>query len=216
MTLEKNSTGRRTVIKTVGVGIAGSTMLAGCLDDTDDEDPADPDDGDDDALEEIDNWLNAEPNRLDVLAEDTVEWGDGVWDGELADHTGEDAVEINFSAMLDIDGEELGPFASDPRAVDISPGTTVSWEWEGDHVHTLTSYFDPPHESPGDGAADEFEVPGEEEEPTTHEHEFTEPGVYLYYCFPHGTPYETEFGPADTDGIENWFGHRGAIRVVDE
>ena len=149
-----------------------------------------------------------------MLAENSVEWGDGVWDGELADHTGEDDVTVNFSAMLEVDGEALGPFAADPRAIEISTETTVSWEWEGEH--TLTSYFDQPHESPEDGAADAFAVEGEEEEMNSHEHTFDEPGIYLYYCLPHGTPYVTEQGPAGTEGTENWFGHRGAIRVVEE
>lgn len=213
MKFETNPTERRTVLKTVGISIAGSTMLAGCL--GEDED-VDPETGDGDESIEIEDWLNEEPNRLDAIAEDPVEWGDGVWDGELADRTGEDAVEIDFSAMLEVDGQELGPFAVDPRAVDISPGTTVTWEWGGDHVHTLTSYFDHPHEGPEDSAADEFQIEGGEEETTSHEHVFEEPDVYLYYCLPHGTPYETESGPAGTDGATNWFGHRGAVRVVEE
>lgn len=130
----------------------------------------------------------------------------------MVDQTGEDTVNIDFSAVVEVDGEVLGPFAADPRAVEISPGTTVTWEWEGEHEHTLTSYFDSPHESPDDGAADEFAIEGEEGEMTSHEHVFEEPGVYLYYCSPHGTPYETDFGYED----KNWFGHRGAIRVVED
>lgn len=237
MKIERKSTERRTVLKSVGVGI-GSVMLAGCVgtdddggaddddtaaddggvndDDTaaDDDGGADDDDTAADGLEEIEDWLNEEPNRLDVLAEESVEWGDGVWDGDIIDLTGENEVEVNFSAMLEVGGEVLGPFAADPIAVDIAPGTTVTWEWEDEH--TLTSYFDPPHESPDDGAADEFAVEGDEEEESSHEHVFEEPGVYLYYCLPHGTPYETEFGPEETDGTQNWFGHRGAIRVVED
>ena len=188
-----------------GVGITGVATIAGCLGD---------DDSDDDDLDEIEDWLNEEPNRLDILTDDPVEWGDGVWDGEPVDQTGEDAVTINFSAMLELDGEVLGPFAADPLAVEISPGTTVTWEWEGEH--TLTSYFDQPHDGPEDGAADEFLIEGEEEEASSHEHVFEESDVYLTYCFPHGTPYETDFGPAETDGVDNWFGHRGAIRVVED
>ena len=234
---------RRKALKTFGVGIAGSTMIAGCLGADDDDDPEagdddGPDEGDDDGpetddddepeesdddgseadddsdLEDVEAWLNEEPTRLDVLADEPVEWGDGVWDGEMVDQTDEDEVEINFAAMLEVDDEALGPFAADPLAVEISPGTTVTWEWEGEH--TLTSYFDQPHESPEDAADDEFEIGGEEEEKTSHEHVFEEPGVYLYYCSPHGTPYVTDFGPADTDGDKNWFGHRGAIRVVED
>jgi len=187
-------------------------------DDADDEADDDADDEVDDAdgdLEDIENWLNEEPTRVDVLAEEgEVEWGDGVWDGDMVDRTDQDAVDINFSAMLEVDGQPLGPFAVDPIAVEISQGTTVTWEWQGEHG--LTSYFDQPHESPEDGAADEFLVEGEEEGQQSHEHVFEEPGVYLYYCFPHGTPYETDFGPAGTDGAQNWFGHRGAIRVVQD
>ena len=48
----------------------------------------------------------------------------------------------------------------------ISPGTTVNSEWGGDHVHTLTSYFDPPHEDLVDGADDEFKITGGEDEST--------------------------------------------------
>jgi len=200
---EFTSIGRRSALKTVGVGVVGGAMLAGCLgsDETDEDD-------------EIEDWLNEEPTRLDVLAEDDIEWGDGIWDGEFADHTGESEVDINFSALLAVDDEELGPFAVDPRAVEISTDTTVTWEWQGEH--TLTSYFDQPHENPEDGAADEFAIEGEEDEANTHEYTFDEEGVFLYYCFPHGTPYETDFGPADTEGDTNWFGHRGAIRVVED
>ena len=215
MKLVNNSTERRTILKKAGAGVAGITMLAGCLGEDDDDD-VDPETGDGGDLAEIEDWHNEEPNRLDAIAEESVEWGDGVWDGELVDHTGEDEVEINFSAMLEVGGQELGPFAADPRAVEISAGTTVNWEWGGDHVHTLTSYFDPPHDNPEDGADDEFEIAGGEDDSTSHEYVFDEVGVYLYYCFPHGTPYETDFGPADTDGTTNWFGHRGAIRVVEE
>lgn len=210
MNSETQLTERRTVLKAAGVSIVGSTALAGCLEAGDDEAP---EAGEADDIEEIEEWLNEEPSRLDVLADESVEWGDGVWDGDLVDQTGEETVEIEFSAPLEIDGEVLGPYAVSPWAVEISAGTTVSWEWEGGH--TLTSYFDPPHENPGDGAADEFEIEGEEEESSSHEYTFDEPGVYLYYCFPHGTPYETDFGPADTDGARNWFGHRGAVRVVE-
>ncbi|SNR35028.1 cupredoxin domain-containing protein [Halorubrum vacuolatum] len=206
MTFKKRSVDRRTILKTTGAGVGGSIAVAGCLD-------SNGDDGDD-ATEEIEEWLDEEPTRLDAIAEDEIELEGGPWDGEVVDETGADEVSIDFSAPLEVDGEMLGPFAIDPWAVDISPEATVLWEWQGEH--TLTSYFDPPHENPGDAAEDEFEVPGEEEELTTHEHTFEEPGVYLYYCLPHGTPYETEQGPAGTDGASNWFGHRGAIRVVDD
>ncbi|ELY37657.1 plastocyanin/azurin family copper-binding protein [Natronorubrum tibetense] len=225
MKSEKMSIRRRKALKVFGVGITGSTMIAGCLGADDDDEPEEDDDGDteagdngdteagDDAdLEEIEDWLNEEPTSLDVLADEPVEWGDGVWDGEMVDYTGEDTVNIEFSAMLEVDGEVLGPFAADPRGVEISPGTTVTWEWGGEHTHTLTSHFDPPHESPEDGAADAFAIEGDEEEMNSHEHVFEEPGVYLYYCFPHGTPYETDFAYED----KNWFGHRGAIRVVED
>ena len=196
--------GRRSAVKTVGIGLLGSTALAGCLGNGEE----------DEDIEEIEEWVNEEPTRLDVLAEEDIDWGDGVWDGEMVDQTGEDTVEINFSALLEIDDEVLGPFAVDPIAVDISPGTTVEWSWDGEHA--LTSYFDRPHESPEDSAGDEFQVEGEEDESQTHEYTFDEPGVYLSYCFPHGTPYETDFGPAETEGTNNWFGHRGAIRVIED
>jgi len=82
-------------------------MLAGCLGADDETEPEagddEPEAGDDD-LEEIEDWLNEAPNRLDVLAEEPVEWGDGVWDGELVDQTDADEVEINFSAMVNDHG----------------------------------------------------------------------------------------------------------------
>jgi len=166
--------------------------------------------GDDDL---VDAWLNEEPTRLEGPFGE-VDWGDGPWDGEYEKYDPDEG--INFSGESAID-QALDGFAVDPIAVEISPGTTVEWEWEDDEmVHTLTSYFEPPHESPEDAAEDEFQVPGEDDDTAVHEYTFEQPGLYLYYCSPHGTPYVTDSGPFETPGDENWFGHRGVIKVVED
>jgi len=63
-----------------------------------------------------------------------------------------------------------------PPAVQVSPGTTVIWEWTGrGGQHNVVA---------ADGT---FESEYYLEEGNTFEHTFEEPGVYKYHCTPHQT-----------------------------
>ena len=90
----------------------------------------------------------------------------------------------NFEAVVDRTGTETvtvtvgapSPYAFDPAAVRITPGTTVVWEWSGRGSS---------HNVVDNGGA--FESDYYLEEGSTFEHTFAEPGVYKYYCTPHQT-----------------------------
>lgn len=61
------------------------------------------------------------------LTEDTVGGAAGNYDGEFADKTGEDTVEIAVGA----EGNG-GAYAFDPPAVVVDAGTEVQWQWTGE------------------------------------------------------------------------------------
>ena len=90
----------------------------------------------------------------------------------------------NFESVVDQTGTETvtvtvgapSPYAFDPAAVQISPGTTVVWEWSGRGSS---------HNVVDNGGT--FESDYYLEEGSTFEHTFAEPGVYKYYCTPHQT-----------------------------
>lgn len=137
-----------------------------------------------------------------------------IWDSGIANMTGQSEVTIDVGAMTPIDipeehlpggveeSPEGGPFTFSPRAVKVSPETTVTWEWTGNpfafrpgvpwphDVHSLDGLFHSPHQGRG-----------------TFEYEFDETGTYLYYCTPHGNP-----GPDHP----NLFSMRGAVLVKGE
>ncbi len=142
-----------------------------------------------------------------------------IWTSGFADMTGESEVEIDFNAFTEVidpaTGDEfMGPWGIEPRAVKVSPGTTVTWLWEDDGgfdvPHHVSSFFDPPD------WGDEFhEMLGPGGLPTEFSYEFTERGTYLYFCHPHGAPFPAPVGPPGQEvEIENAFGQRGVIRVV--
>lgn len=87
----------------------------------------------------------------------------------VADRTTAESVTVRVGA-----GEQ--GFAFDPAAVQISPGTTITWEWTG--------------QGGGHNVVEDAENPGfmselRAEAGYTFEHTFTDPGVYTYYCSPH-------------------------------
>jgi len=87
------------------------------------------------------------------------------FDGSLADETGTDSVSVTV-------GGDAGLLFA-PAAIRVSTGTTITWEWAGG-LHNVVAQ---------DGA---FDSGGSvSDESTTFEHEFTESGMYLYYCEPH-------------------------------
>jgi plastocyanin len=160
-----------------------------------------------------------------------------VWDTGIADRTGDSEVGVLFGGMTDInlpfpDAPDMGPWGMDPRAVEVSPGTDVTWTWyDGPgaiDAHHLVSFFDPPYEddfalpweSPGHG----HEHPGDDNEFYVHEdlgdsftYTFEETGIYLYFCIPHGTPFTLVHpGFPELGEVRNLFGQRGAVIVSDE
>ncbi|SNR51859.1 halocyanin domain-containing protein [Halorubrum vacuolatum] len=143
---------RRYVAGTGAVMTLGA--LAGCAGD-DGNDAGDPDDGAEEAPAEIDEFLA--DARL--------------YDGTIADHTGEDQVEVA------VGGGDDG-LAFDPAAIRIDAGTTVRWEWTGaGGEHNVESDEGSVTEfSSGDAVAEEGE---------TYEYTFEDEGNVLYVCTPH-------------------------------
>ncbi|MFC6720383.1 halocyanin domain-containing protein [Halobacteriaceae bacterium SHR40] len=93
------------------------------------------------------------------------------YEEELEDMTGEDSITIEVGA-----GGQGFSFA--PAAVNIDPGTEVTWEWTGNGgAHNVVSRED---------SADEFDS-GEavDEEGETFSHTFEEAGNQFYHCEPH-------------------------------
>lgn len=132
-----------------------------------------------------------------------------VWDSGVTDKTGQSEVEVVVGTVTSVDipvpgtPDEL-PVAFTPKAVEVSPGTDVTWTWEGPH-HSVTSL---------DGTGESFNKHGHDAGETL-THTFDEVGNYLYYCIPHGTPYPIDLGEPVGE-VENLFAMRGAVKVSDE
>jgi halocyanin-like protein len=93
------------------------------------------------------------------------------FDGETVDRLGEDSVEITVGAQ-----GNGGAYAFDPPAVRVSPGTEVTWTWNGEGGgHNVVSDGDGPLNS-GDPVSDAG---------TTFSYTFEETGIYTYVCVPH-------------------------------
>ncbi|MEF8786158.1 MAG: halocyanin domain-containing protein [Haloarculaceae archaeon] len=90
------------------------------------------------------------------------------YDGRTADYTGEDSVTVDVGA-----GDTNLAFG--PAAINVDPGTEVTWEWTGKGgAHNVV-------------AEDESFTSGDPvgDEGTTFSYTFEEEGVYQYYCNPH-------------------------------
>jgi halocyanin-like protein len=94
------------------------------------------------------------------------------YDGTTVDARGQDAVEVEVGAQ-----GNGGPFAFEPPAVRISPGTTVTFNWTSNTHNVLI-------EEQPDDAGWEGHAPIENTGFTL-EHTFEVEGVYKYYCEPH-------------------------------
>lgn len=153
-----------------------------------------------------------------------------IWTGEMADRRGEDVVDVAVGAMTsvdppeDVDAPPELPFAFAPQVVKVSPGATVRWTWVSNPFdapipHDVTSLVDedgePVLEPDSDQrfhhhdrytpATDENDL--EEDVNPTFEFTFDERGNHLYYCTPHGAPFEYH-------DHYNAFGMRGAVQVA--
>lgn len=205
---------RRTVLKTIGAGVAAGTVLTGS------------------ASAKGNHYGNG--NAIGAfLNEEAMFKESPVWDTGVADKTGQAEANVLFGGLTDvvnpITGETfLGPWGLEPRVVEVSPGTDVRWTWwDGEgaiDAHHLVSYFDPPYDEdfPNPLLGEEHTHPGGDEEFYVHEdlgdtftYTFDEVGTYLYFCHPHGTPYTT-YHPLLEAEVENLFGQRGAVIVSDD
>lgn len=83
----------------------------------------------------------------------------------------------------------------DPKQIEVSVGTTVTWQTVGSIGHTVTAYED---EIPADAeyfasggftseeaARDGYPEEGNVPEGATYEHTFETAGTYEYFCIPH-------------------------------
>jgi len=95
-------------------------------------------------------------------------WFEGVgnFDGTV-DKRGQDEVTVAVGAS-----GNGGPYAFDPPAVHVDPGTTVVWEWTGDGRHDVAT---------DDAYASDLVG----EEGATFSHTVESEGIQRYYCTPH-------------------------------
>lgn len=169
-------------------------------------------------------------NGLDAFLNEAVLFKeDPIWDGEIVDRMGESVVEVAVGELTaadipDPEAPELVPFAFAPMVVKVSPGATVRFRWVSNPYdipipHDVTSLVDDDgnvvleehadqryhhHDqytpvSDGDDVNPSFDVT------------FEERGNHLYYCTPHGAPFEV---CPEGQCVYNPFGMRGAVKVA--
>lgn len=209
----KSDANRRTVLKTIGAGVVGGGVLTGT------------------AAANEQHYGNG--NGLDVfLNESALFKEDPVWDGEIANRMGEEVVDVAVGALTSHTNPHIpvpeAPFAFAPQAVKVSPGATVRWTWVSNPYdvpipHDVTSLVDDDgnvvlephagqryhHHDRYTPATDDNEL--EEDINPTFEVTFHERGNHLYYCTPHGAPFEVCHGD---HCFYNAFGMRGAVQVA--
>lgn len=97
-------------------------------------------------------------------------WLDGVDNDEgTVDFRGRDQVRVTVGAET-----EDGPYAFDPPAILVDPGTAVVWEWADDEpAHSVTEEFE------------DFDSGVVGEAGHTFSYTFAEEGIYRYRCLPH-------------------------------
>lgn len=132
-----------------------------------------------------------------------------LWSGGVVDRTGQSEVDVTVGAFTSVaipipDAPEKLPVAFEPKAVEVSPGTDVTWTWGPGIHHSVVSL---------DGTGESFETHGEPGHTFTYT--FDEVGNFLYYCHPHGTPYPIDLGEPIGE-VDNILGMRGAVKVSDE
>lgn len=200
---------RRTVLKTIGASTAAATAVSGI------------------ATAEENHYGRG--NGLDEFLNEEAEFKESpLWDGEFADRRGQDVVDVAVGALTEVqsppDLPDQLPFAFAPKAVKVSPGATVRWTWVSNPYdqpipHDVTSLVDAdgnvvlePHAGQRYHHHDRYR-PVEDGEDMNPSFEFTfgERGNHLYYCTPHGAPFEICH---EGECIYNLVGMRGAVKVA--
>ncbi len=154
---------RRQILK--GGGAALTLGLAGCLSDgrgVPGRSPPVEEDGGDDGSPSGPGFQA----QVDEHLADTSNY-----DGTVEDMTGQGSVDVTNG---DVEGVEDQPFAFGPSAIQVDPGTTVTWTWSGSTGHSVT------HDN-----GDAFNSEIQSGDGTTFEYTFDDPGLYLYICIPH-------------------------------
>jgi len=142
----------------------------------------------------------------------------------------------------------VAPFGFDPVVACVEAGTTVRWEWVDqtevnftipETVHHNVILFEFPDDGDGcetaavdpatvvnSGHPVGYDSAAGVDEPDPFEHTFDDPGVYPYYCEPHGAPetfpdpdetlddYHHPPGRPELDDPQNLLGMRGAVIVT--
>lgn len=191
-------TNRRNVLKLLGAGAVGSVLFSG---------PAS-------AEHRFGNG-----NGIGAFLNEKAQFKDHpVWKDGVADRTGRGTVEVEVGTMTSINPPfpvppelAVGPFGFGPRAVKVSPGTTVRWVWTGnpwDLVDPNNPWGHDVASLEKSGGTHKFISPFQ----GTGEYEFTfeEVGTNLYFCHPHGYPFH------DGEHDYNLVGMRGAVLVTDD
>ncbi|KTG07629.1 hypothetical protein AUR64_02935 [Haloprofundus marisrubri] len=160
----ESPTRRRLLALAAAVGGASLAGCAGTSDDSDSEsDGSGGSNGSDSSNSSGDNDTGDANAAVDEWMRTAVNY-DGI-----VDETGTDRVSVRVGA-----DSPSGPYAYDPAAVRVSPGTTVVWEWvAASGAHNVVEQ---------DGA---FESELYSSGDATFEYTAEEPGTYLYYCTPH-------------------------------
>jgi halocyanin-like protein len=101
-----------------------------------------------------------EPSSVDEWLSETKNY-----DGTTTDRTGTKTVTVDV-------GPEQNEYVFAPAAIEVSPGTTVTWKWIGGGTHNVV------------GSDEQFKS-GPPESGATFEHTFETAGTFYYYCDPH-------------------------------
>lgn len=136
---------RRRFLCTAG-GVAVAGLFTGCLNDSSTN--TEPDDESEGAS--VDEWLADTDN----------------YNGSVTSITGKTSVTVKVGA----EGNN-GSNAFAPVAIEVSPGTTVTWKWVNGYHNVVAT----------DGQFNS----GQPEQNATFEHTFEAIGTVLYYCEPH-------------------------------
>lgn len=217
------NTSRRSLLR-IGAVATGAILGGGAISD---DVSADTDEGSGAGGNRDRNY--GEGNGLGTFLNERAEFKDHpIWTGDIANSRGEDIVDVAVGAMTSVnppdpDAPPELPLAFEPQVVKVSPGATVRWTWVSNPFdfpipHDVTSLVDAagevvlePHAEQRFHHFDKY-VPVssddslDEDVNPTFEFSFDERGTHLYYCTPHGTPFEYH-------GYYNLVGMRGAVIV---
>jgi predicted ribosomally synthesized peptide with SipW-like signal peptide len=164
-------------------------------------------------------------DRLAAFVNDDAPLNEQPWDGSIADRTGEDEILVMNNALTEVNfpdeplfGEppQTLPLGFDPRVVRVSPETTVTWHWRtyGDSFPDIFNQI--PHNVVALDGSYRSGPPEPAATASDFSHTFTEPGIHLYFCEPHGGPHFHHSSPGvPFEEVINEAGMRGAV-IVEE